>query len=122
RPRRPSKVGWPTRRKRSAGSPNEGNGSVRGHRLDFLRHGSGVRWGKKRPPSTNVVGGRFGVAHRPTVGRAIPRLGCVPAEPASVSPGDETIPGNGGRKQGRLPPGKSNCRQDSLRLKGGRDF
>ena len=32
------------------------------------------------------------MAFRHTVGRVIPRSGCVPAEPASVSPGARTIP------------------------------
>ncbi len=38
--------------------------------------------------------------HRPAVGRVIPWSGCVPAEPASVSPGKATVPGTGQAGQG----------------------
>src|SRR5271155_3888420 len=75
--------------------------------MDFPRHGSGVRWeGKERgPPSTYVVGGRICGAHRHTVGRVIPWSGCVPAEPASVSPGEESVSGNGRARQARMSSG-----------------
>src|SRR5205807_2121982 len=59
--------------------------------------------GRERgPPSTYVVGGRFWAVHRDTVGQVIPWSGCVPAEPASVSPGEERLPGNGSARQARL--------------------
>src|SRR5439155_19121016 len=61
--------------------------------------------GERGPPSTRVVGGRFGGAHRHTVDRVILWSGCVPAEPASVSPGAESVAGNGSGRQARLLSG-----------------
>jgi hypothetical protein len=53
--------------------------------------------GRKRPPATNVGGGVREMYRRYTVGRAIPRPGCAPAEPASVSPGAWEIASGGVR-------------------------
>jgi hypothetical protein len=60
---------------------------------------------KEDPPSTDVVGGRFWGVHRDTVGQIIPWSGCVPAEPASVSPGEESVPRSGSAQQARLLSG-----------------
>ena len=61
--------------------------------------------GEKRSPATEVVEDRCGAAHRATVGRVIPWSGCVPAEPASVSPGAESVAWEGATGQDRLPSG-----------------
>jgi hypothetical protein len=42
------------------------------------------------------------MAFRHTVGRVIPWSGCVPAEPASVSPGERTIPQSSSPRQDEL--------------------
>jgi len=58
--------------------------------------------GEKRSPATEVVEDRWYGAHRATVGRVIPWSGCVPAEPASVSPGAESVAARGTAEQARL--------------------
>ncbi len=69
--------------------------------LDFLRHSSGVRW-RGKGPGALAAPGRWG--HRPAIDRAIPRSGCVPAEPASVSPGRGSVTGKGLAEQGGPAP------------------
>ena len=61
--------------------------------------------GGKRSPATEVTEDRFCGAHRATVGRVIPWSGCVPAEPASVSPGETSVTGNDSARQARLSSG-----------------
>jgi hypothetical protein len=59
-------------------------------RVDFLRHSSGVRRRKNAPAQQC---GREASCEAPSAHRrpGYPLLGCVPAEPNSVSPGGERI-------------------------------
>jgi hypothetical protein len=51
-----------------------------GRKVDFLRHGSGVRWHEKAPDHQCVRGHK---RHRRTIGRIIP---CRVASPQSPTP------------------------------------
>ena len=51
----------------------------------------------KKAPEHRVLQGQQ--PHRLAVGRAIPWSGCVPAEPASVSPGEQKIAADGFPRQ-----------------------
>ena len=80
--------------------------------------------GGKRSPATEVTEDRWCGAHRATVGRVIPWSGCVPAEPASVSPGEESVAASGsaGASPIVVRIGKSNCRWPLARREGDREF
>jgi hypothetical protein len=61
-------------------------------RMRFGGMDSGVQGvGEVGPRATYVAGGRLEMHPWRTVGRAIPRSGCSPAGPASVSPGAATV-------------------------------